>query len=1252
VPAGGPGATAIVLVADTGAGAEEAVNWSPAASESSLRATAETWTGAVTNDGGGQMVAVFSEAQNALMAAVAMLQAAEDAGRTPGIRIGLTLGMAVLEDGVLHGAAAVEAARLCAVADANQILCSDAVRLAAGKNGGYRYRASDTFRREDLPGPVAYAVESAPTTTVPGSASASVDCDFGVLGPLVLRRRSGPVDIGGLKEQTLLAVLLARVNQVVSADSLIEEIWGERAPRTAAKTLQGYVARLRQAIEPDRPRGAAPAVLVTSGAGYQLRVVPSRVDAARFEQLVAKAARERAAGDWAGAAASLRTGLGLWRGDPYGDYLDAPACLAEAERLRELQQRAVENRIEADLAMGRAPEVVAELERLVRDYPIRERLWGQLMVALYRCGRQTEALRAYQRARSVLVEEMGIEPGAELRQLEAAVLAQDPALAVPAGVSPGGERGPGLPPALEAVGPSFVGRAPELVRLANAWREATTGRGGLVTIFGPKGAGKTRLVAELARRANAEGSIVCYAHCTRDHHTPDAVVEQLVAEGGLSPGDIATGPGPAVGLARVLAGWALDKPLLAVVEDLDEADADTVAFVAGLGPACADLPVLVIATASTGQERPLAPLDRLDPTGAAVHLGGLNLTEVDALGVLYMPEEWSTADGEGVLRITGGIPRSVHEHVSELARARVSRGLAEAAEQAELARRDLHAVQAGIAERVVGLRAVEERRRSHLRPVASEDRIDQAPLTCPYKGLARFEAEDAPFFFGRERLVATLTARLIGADLLVVTGPSGSGKSSLVRAGLLPALAEGALPGSQSWQVVVLCPGAHPADELRRRLAVAPGAASGSRRVVFVDQLEELFTACDQPGEREEFVADLLGMGSADQPTTVIVAVRSDELGRCAEHPELAERMAGNDVLVGPMSDDELRRAVEGPARRCGLEIEPGLAGAVATDVADRPAALPLLSTALLETWERRQGRRLSLADYRQAGGVEGAVARLAESAYARMNPGQQRAARRLLLQLADVRPGGQADLRRRAPLTEILSADDADAAVALDILVARRLVTVGEGTAEVTHEALLREWPRLKDWLEADMEGRRLHRHMVTQAAAWEESGRHASELLRGPRLAAALDWAEGHRDDLGPREAVYLESSRAEAERETTEAHLRADEQLRVNRRLRRRLTLLAVVTAVAVVAGVLAVNQSNRADAVARRADALRMATEAVATPATQLDRALLVARQAWQLDDSSETRSALLTVLQRSPVSLASFPAWARASTPPM
>jgi DNA-binding SARP family transcriptional activator len=1090
---------------------------------------------------------------------------------------------------------------------------------------------------------MSYVVESGTIGASVGDKSA--DCDFAVLGPLMVQSVRGPVSVGGLKEQTLLAVLLSQANQVVSSADLIEGIWGERLPRTAGKTLQGYVLRLRQALEPDRGKGAPPAVLVRTGTGYRLRAPPDRLDAARFEQLLRRASRERAAGDWAGSAASLRTGIALWRGEPYAQYLDAAPCMVESERLKALYQAAREDCIEAELTVGRASEVVPELEQLVRDHPFRERLWGQLIIALYRCGRQTDALRAYQRARNALVEELGVEPGPELHQLEAAVLAHDPSLTRPIPLQREMRRGRGLPLALEAVGPSFVGRATELDQLWHAWQDAAKGRGGLVAMFGPEGAGKTRLAAELARRADAHGSEVCYACCSRDDRTTRGVIGRLLsAHGSVTPSDVAdtgghlVGLGTAAGLARFLAGWAVDEPLVAIVDDLHQADSDAVALMAELGRACESLPVLVVAAARTDWRPFPASSDHFDLAATTtIYLSGLTLEEVTALGALYS-SEWGVADAETVLRATHGLPLAVHQQVSELVRARVDALQSAAAEEADRTRTGLVAVQAGIAERVAGLQAVEERRRAHLHAVGPEEEVSEGSVRCPYKGLARFEAEDAPYFFGRERLVATLAARLVGGSLLVVCGPSGCGKSSLVRAGLLPALVQGFLPGSQGWKYITMYPGSHPLKELRRNLGAADVACA--RRIIFVDQFEELFTACGDRAEREAFVRDLLALISGEPPTTLIVAVRSDELGRCAEIQELADQMAGNDVLVGPMSLDELARAVEGPARRAGLEVEPGLTSAVVADVADRPGALPLMSTALLETWERRHGRLLTLAGYQEAGGVQGAVARLAESAYARLNPAQQRAARRIFLHLADVGPGRPADLRRRVPLGEILSGDDADTAVALDVLVGRRLLTVGEGTAEVTHEAVLREWPRLKDWLEADVEGRRIHHRLAAQAAAWEEADRHPSELLRGPRLVGGLEWAAGHADDLNAREAAFLDTSRAEAERETTEAHRRADDQVRVNRRLRRRLALLAILAAVAVIAGALAIKQRDRADAVARRSDALRLATEAVSTPANQLDRALLMARQAWQLNDSTETRSAMLTVLQRSP-SLARF-----------
>ena len=282
---------------------------------------------------------------------------------------------------------------------------------------------------------------------------------------------------------------------------------------------------------------------------------------------------------------------------------------------------------------------------------------------------------------------------------------------------------------------------------------------------------------------------------------------------------------------------------------------------------------------------------------------------------------------------------------------------------------------------------------------------EDVAVTCPFKGLASFDVADAPFFFGRERLVAELVARLVGAPLLGVVGPSGSGKSSVVRAGLLPALAEGMLPGSDEWTQVLMRPGEHPLRELRRVTA----GPDGSRVVLAVDQFEETFTVCPDEEERRAFVAELAGAEEGGR--TVVVALRADYYGRCAAYPELSAQLAAHHVLVGAMRRDELRRAVERPAARVGLEVEPELTDALVADVEHEPGALPMLSTALLELWQRRDGRRLRLSTYEATGGVRGAVARHAEAAFARLDVAQRGDARRVLLRLG----GGRRRGRRRA---------------------------------------------------------------------------------------------------------------------------------------------------------------------------------------------------------------------------------------------
>ena len=283
---------------------------------------------------------------------------------------------------------------------------------------------------------------------------------------------------------------------------------------------------------------------------------------------------------------------------------------------------------------------------------------------------------------------------------------------------------------------------------------------------------------------------------------------------------------------------------------------------------------------------------------------------------------------------------------------------------------------------------------------------------CPFKGLAAFEVADAGYFFGRERLVAELVARLVGAPLVGVVGPSGSGKSSALRAGLLPALAAGVLPGSEHWAQALLRPGEHPLRALQdARPSLAPAA------LLVVDQFEEVFTACRDEDERRRSSTPSSRAGATRARRGGVVAVRADFYGRCAAYPALARLLGANHVLVGPMRRDELRRAIELPARRAGLLVDPELVDALVADVGDEPGGLPLLSTSLLELWQGRDGRRLRLAAYEQAGGVRGAVARLAERTYARLRR-PQRIARAILLRLAG-EGEGETVVRARVALDE-----------------------------------------------------------------------------------------------------------------------------------------------------------------------------------------------------------------------------------------
>jgi DNA-binding SARP family transcriptional activator len=332
--------------------------------------------------------------------------------------------------------------------------------------------------------------------------------EFRLLGPLEVVDGDRSVVLGGAKQRALLAALLLRPNEVVSTDRLIDEVWGGDAPPTAAKVLHVYVSQLRKALDPEGGRR----VIVTRPPGYTIQLAAGELDVQRFERLHREGRAALENGRPEDAARLLGEALALWRGPALGDLVYEPFAQAAIARLEELRVVALEERIEADLARGRDAELVAELETLVGQHPLRERLRGQLMLALYRSGRQAEALEAYQRARAVLVDELGIEPGLPLRELEKAILRQDPALAAAAVARVPVEAEPA-----EAVAPRFttpfVGRDGELGELVAGLEDALSGRGRLFRLVGDPGIGKSRLAEELAARATARRARVLVGRC-------------------------------------------------------------------------------------------------------------------------------------------------------------------------------------------------------------------------------------------------------------------------------------------------------------------------------------------------------------------------------------------------------------------------------------------------------------------------------------------------------------------------------------------------------------------------------------------------------------------------------------------------------------------------------------------------------------------------------------------------------------------
>jgi len=735
--------------------------------------------------------------------------------------------------------------------------------------------------------------------------------------------------LGGDRQRGLLAVLLLHANELVTTEHLVEQLFGPEATTASIRAVRVAVSRLRRLLDDE--------TLETGRGGYLARVGPDQLDLFEFDSLVTEGRGSLDAGDPAAAAASFAAALALFRGPPLADLAQADFIQPEARRLEELRLSALMNRIDADLALGRAGELVSELEALVQANPFQERLRGQLMLALYRSGRQTEALEVYRQTRELLADELGLEPSRALQQLERAMLQHDPGL--------------------------------------------------------------------------------------------------------------------------------------------DE-------------------------------------------------------------------------------------PRSV----------------------------------AGLAESV----------------------------TCPFKGLAAFEAADAFYFCGREHLLDEIVTRLAGGTFLGIVGPSGVGKSSLLRAGILPALSAGALPGSATWNVVLLRGGDLASAAVREAMDACD---LGERVVIAVDQFEEIFAADVAADDRLAF-CDELERAAADSGNRAVVlaTVRADFYGHFADHPRIADRVSQSHVFLRSLDREEIARAIEVPASRAGLEVERPLVEALVADTAGAAGALPLLQTTLLQLWAARDGRVLRYESYSAIGGLRGAVARLAEETFAGLSPDDQARTRRIMLRLAAGGDDG-ALVRRRVRLADLQRLDGVEKVV--DALVAARLLTVDGELVELSHEALLQEWPRYAQWLEDDRVGRRVRAHLTASAEDWNSRGGDSADLYRGARLTAALELPAAELTDL---EREFLDTSRAEAEREL-------NRQRTHNRRLRILLAGVAVLLIAALVAGVVAFQKSRTASHEARVELAAQLGDRAVVEP--RIDRAMLLARESLNLNDSPQTEGTLLATLLRSPAALATF-----------
>src|ERR687888_668720 len=1166
-----------------------------------------------------------------------------------------------------------------------------------------------------------------------------------VLGPLEAVSDGVALTLGGRKERTALALLAAHVGTVVATDDLIDGIWGDEPTTAARSTLHTYISNLRSRIGD---------VIVRDGGGYRLEIEPDDLDAFVFEHAVSNA-RELAATDHAQAAQTLRQALALWRGRPYADVAGSPPLDVEARRLEELRLEAVEARIDADLALGRHAELAGEPEVLCEENPVRGRVRAQHMLPLSRSGRQAGALRAYQKTRAYLADELGLEPAKELQELERLILNQDRSLLpdtepqiqaraflltdvedstvlwelqtdamraamaehdriVMGAVEAGGGQvvkrvGDGLDIAFADAGAAVSAAQAIQIELSKVdWRETGPLRVRMAIDAGEvewRGGGYFCPPLNPARRPPApahRGEVLLSgdAHglsSARSGWQAKALGEyrfkgigspvtvfQLVVEG--LPADFPplridrpTTSAARIGFGRSVRGYELREQVGAgdfgVVYRAYQPSVGREVAIKVIRPELVNQAAFVRRFEAEAQlvaqlEHPhvVALYDYWrDPDGAYLvmrWLRGGSLRQALERG------PWKVEAASRLLAQVGSAlayahrqgvvhrdlkPANVlldeegHAYLSDFGiaarlsdpddpRRLVSGSPAylppeEITGAAHTPRSDLYGLGLLTFELLTGepppmdgplpplaklrpelpaaLDAVIVRATS-AEPDERHESVDAfliafaqatgadtpslaatyTPAENPYKGLRAFGESDAEHFFGRDALVAQLVGAVAEHRLVAVVGPSGIGKSSVVKAGLVPALRNGALPGSERWLVADLFPGAYPfedlaaallrvaverpddlveelaRDELGIRRVAKRVLPAGSELLLVVDQFEELFTLTSDEDVRRRFLDGLTALAADPRaPVRVVVTLRADFLDHPLRYPKFGELLGAGLVTVPAPSEDELAEAVERPAATVGVRFEPGLVSQIVADVHNQPGALPLLQYALTELFAARTSDLLALEGYRATGGVVGALGRRAEELYARLDTPARRACRQVFLRLVSVDPAGQ-DTRRRVRTRELRALEiEADALEAiLDRYGEHRLLSFDREpltrtpTVEVAHEAILDQWERLRTWIAERREDLLLHRRLVEAVAEWEESDRDPEYLPREGRLAQFEAWAGATDLALTAAEREFLAEARAAAD-------------AAARRRARRRRAILAGFALLAAAASVLA-------------------------------------------------------------------------------